>query len=333
MIHGFDLLLAVVDQDVDGAVGDTRQDARETRASNGLAETIGSLTLAQEVGSEASNVRRGHGRAGQGVALTTGNAGEDIDTGGEDIDDSAKVGEVGNDVLGVRGADGAGAGLGGGGALASVGGLVTGSDGEEDSGLDDGGGGVVDSLGEATAQRHVGNSAVGALAGSGILGNELDTGDDTAVGAGTTVVEDLDGEELGLLGDTEGQTADGAGNVGTVALAIGIAVISKVLEPLGAALELGVLNVNASVDDIGTGALASGLVEGVGGATGLGRRDTGKTPRSILLGSLDGDDGILLNVVDLKEEELSERERSWHISRKGAPYARVVAQVGELIGL
>jgi len=51
-------------------------------------------------------------------------------------------------------------------------------------------------------------------------GDEVDACDDPRHGAGAAGVEDLDGEELGLLGDAIGGAADGAGDVGAVAVAV-----------------------------------------------------------------------------------------------------------------
>lgn len=60
--------------------------------------------------------------------------------------------------------------------------------------------------------------------------------------------------------------------------------------------------VDASVNDVGTGALTSAVVVGVGGLTRSLLGDASETPGSTSLGSVsvDGDDGILLNVIDLK---------------------------------
>lgn len=62
-----------------------------------------------------------------------------------------------------------------------------------------------------------------------------------------------------------------------------------------------VVDINAGIDNVGASTLASGIVIGVSLAASLVARDTGKTPGSIVLlsSSLDGDDGILLNVLDL----------------------------------
>lgn len=50
-----------------------------------------------------------------------------------------------------------------------------------------------------------------------VLGYVIDSRNHTSVAAGSGVVEDLDGVQLGLLGDTVGDGANGAGNMGTMA--------------------------------------------------------------------------------------------------------------------
>ena len=92
-------------------------------------------------------------------------------------------------------------------------------------------------------------------------------------------VEDLDAEEGRLLGHTVGGTADGAGHVGAVAVAVSVvAVPSEVLQECGAAAEVLVLGVDARVNDVGAGALAGRGVVGVGAATGLLGGEAGETP-------------------------------------------------------
>jgi hypothetical protein len=63
-----------------------------------------------------------------------------------------------------------------------------------------------------------------------------------------------------------------------------------------------VLNIDTSVDDISASTLTGALIVGVSLATRSGAGKASDTPWSIvlLLGSLDGDDGILLNVLDLQ---------------------------------
>ena len=55
---------------------------------------------------------------------------------------------------------------------------------------------------------------------------------------------------------------------------------------------------DTSVQDVGASAGTCGVVVGVGGAAGGRAGDKGKAPWSVVLGDLDGEDGILLGVVD-----------------------------------
>jgi hypothetical protein len=103
---------------------------------------------------------------------------EDRGTGGEDVNNGAVVGEAGPGVTRGSGTDSAGLGLGGGGVVGSVGVVVTGSDGQEDTGVDKGSGGAVDSGRLAATERHVGDGTVGAVAGLGVAGDEVDTSND-----------------------------------------------------------------------------------------------------------------------------------------------------------
>jgi len=99
--------------------------------------------------------------------------------------------------------------------------------------------GVVDGRGARPAQRHVGDGAVGAAARGRVGRDKVHAGDDAGRGAGAVGVEDLDGVQLGLLGDAVVDAANGAGYVGAVAVAVGgLAVAGEVGEPGGAALEL-----------------------------------------------------------------------------------------------
>ena len=76
---------------------------------------------------------------------------------------------------------------------------------------------IVHGLVLASAERHVSNGALGAVPGDVVLGHKVDTCNDARVAARATVVEHLDGVQLGLLGDSVGDGADCAGTVGTVA--------------------------------------------------------------------------------------------------------------------
>ncbi len=50
----------------------------------------------------------------------------------------------------------------------------------------------------------------------------LDTGDDAGVGAGSAGIEDLDGDEVGVLGNAVSGASDGTRAVSSVAVLIGI---------------------------------------------------------------------------------------------------------------
>lgn len=232
-------------------------------------------------------------------SLTTNPGGFNVAAGGQDVDNLAEVGVRGEAVVLLRGTDRAGRGLGSRGRALGVNTLVTGSDGKEEAGIDNTSSSIVDGLGEATAKGHVDDDALRAVLLSSVLDGEVHTTDDTGGSARSVGVEDLDGEELSLLGDTVGLGADGAGNVGAVAITVSVVIVGEVLEPLGAALEFGVLGVNTGVDNVGAGALTGAVVVGVGGAAGLLAGKTGNAPGSVGLSGVLLDDGVLLNVLNV----------------------------------
>ena len=86
-----------------------------------------------------------------------------------------------------------------------------------------------------------------------------------------------------------------------VAVAVGGLSVDEALDLAGAALELGVRSLDTSVDDIGASASTSAGVVLVGGATLGAVGDAAEAPRGagLLSVGLDGDDGVLLNVLDL----------------------------------
>ena len=103
---------------------------------------------------------------------------EDRGTRSEDVNNGAVVGEAGPGVTRGSSTNSAGLGLGGRRIVGSVGVVVTGSDSQEDTGVDEGSGGAVDSGRLAATKRHVGDGAVGAVAGLGVAGDEVDTSND-----------------------------------------------------------------------------------------------------------------------------------------------------------
>ena len=60
------------------------------------------------------------------------------------------------------------------------------------------------------------------------------------------------------------------------------------------------VDVNAGIYNVGTGTRTSAVIIRISSTSRLRARDSGKAPIGILLSSLDGDDGILLDVVDLE---------------------------------
>jgi hypothetical protein len=92
---------------------------RDGRIEKGRVES-GSAVNGDEVGHEPGDVRGGHGRSGDGVGggVASGPGGEDVESGSEDVDALAVVGEIGALVGEGRGADGDGF-LGGGGGVAT----------------------------------------------------------------------------------------------------------------------------------------------------------------------------------------------------------------------
>lgn len=234
--------VAVEGKVVDSAAGDAGELVLGRGALDVGAELSGGLPAeeGEEVGTETSDVGAGHGgtRDGAGGGGGADPGGEDVGAGSEDVDDGAVVGEAGAGKVGGGGTDSAGEGLVGGGGALGVGVLVAGGDGEEVAGVDDGTGSRVDGAGGAAAKRHVDDGAVGAGAGPGVSDDKVHASDDARGAAGSRSVEDLDGVELGLLGNTIGSTTDGAGDVGTVAVAIRVAAVNVVGQPGSTALEV-----------------------------------------------------------------------------------------------
>ncbi len=148
------------------------------------------------------------------------------------------------------------------------------------------------------------------------LGSPLNASNDIGHGARAVGAENLDGIDLGLLGDTILLASNGARAVGAVPVTIDIGIArGDGLAPVGTALKVNMVDVGASIDDIGINTLAAlgskeVLVEG-GEAQRIPVRDTGQPPGGTLLslaiafvlgGNTHGvDDAITLDVLDLRE--------------------------------
>jgi hypothetical protein len=168
----------------------------------------------------------------------TGPGGEDGVAGSKNIDKSTVVGERGTGVSRGGSTDSASVGGGRRRVVGSVGVAVTGSNGEEDTSSDGVGGRAVDGGGVGGTERHVAEDTVGAALAGGVLGDKVDTSDDAGEGARAGGVQDLDGEEPGVLGDTVGGAANGTSNVSAVAVAVGVGGVDDVASPRGTAAEV-----------------------------------------------------------------------------------------------
>jgi len=214
-------------------------------------------------------VGRGHRGTGDdvGSSLTADPGGKDVEAGGEDVVALAKVGEVSTLVSKSGGTDSDGL-LGGGGRVsARVGVVVTGGNSKVNTGIDS----SVDSLIEesrlATTKTHVGSAALEALSLALLglfdllnvgLSSVLDTLDDVGHGARAVGAEDLDGLDVGLLGNTVLLASDGTRAVSAVAVAVLVFVtLGDGLAPLGTTLEVDVVNVGAGVNNVDINALTT----------------------------------------------------------------------------
>ncbi|KAI6764450.1 hypothetical protein HG530_008239 [Fusarium avenaceum] len=289
-----------VGEDILGGNGD--QVLLELLGGDGSESVLGVLSgLKREVvGQKTSNVGRGHRSTGDGVDGVLGaDPGRlNVQTGGKDVSALSVVREVGTAIIESRGTDSDGLGGGSGGVVASISVVVasgnskvnTGANGSVDSGIE--------SLGLATTERHVGDRALEALALAVLSlllllkmagGRELDTLDDIGHGSGAVRSKDLDSIDAGLLGNTVLLAGNSTGAVSTVTIAILIGIArGNGLTPVSTALEIDVVDVGTSVNNVGINTLTTiGGVEVLVECTeveGAAVGDTGKTPRSLLLG-------------------------------------------------
>src|SRR5690606_39118988 len=221
-------------------------------------------------GGRAGHVRRGHRGARDGVGVRVGAdpGGGDAHAGGEEVHAGPVVGEVGARVSGVGGAHGDRLGGRGGGDVARVLVLVAGGRHEDHARVDGRFDGGVDRRGVPAAEAHVRHRGAG-----GVVAHPFDAVDDARVGAVAGAVEDADADEGDLLGDAVFGAADGACDVGAVAVAVlGVRVaVDEVVSGADAAGELAVGGADAGVHDVGgdAGAVAEVFVGVVEGQVGL----------------------------------------------------------------
>jgi len=289
------------------AVGGTVEVAGDLVGGGGADELVkDSLGSGQGVegevqSSNTSNVRRGHRGTGDGVGGSVGTdpGRGDTDTGGEDLNTASPRGEVSGGIVLVRGSDGEGVGGTGGRSIASIHGLVvTSSDDQWDTLVEEALSSGINGGRLATTQGHVDDR----LAGNSVGGNPVHTRDDTGGGARSGGAQDLDTDQLDLLGNTVLGTTDGTGNVGAVSVLVNVGgARDEVGASGGTATKVSVGGVDTSVNNVGGDSLTSGIVvEVVGVDVQVALGDARKTPRwRGGLRSREGDDGILLDVLDL----------------------------------
>lgn len=131
-------------------------------------------------------------------------------------------------------------------------------------------------------KRHADGSGVGAALGDDVVHGPVEAVQDDGRGAGRAL-EDLDGDDGGLLGDTVGRSANGASNVSAVAVGISIAAADGVVAGRGTANELVVSRQDARVDNVGIGAASSRAVVDVARGARSAVRDGAQTPGSASL--------------------------------------------------
>jgi hypothetical protein len=90
--------------------------------------------------------------------------------------------------------------------------------------------------------------------------------------------KDLDGDEVGLLGNPVSYTTDGTSDVGTVTNIVNVRTTSKVLAEGGTTAKLPMVDIDARVNDIAIGASTSGGVVVVGVGSIIALRNAAETP-------------------------------------------------------
>ena len=195
-------------------------------------------------------------------------------TRGEDINTLAVIGEVGPLVTQGRSPNGNGPFGGGGRVSAGVPVVVTGSESEVHVRVDGSVDGIIQSQRLATTQRHLcdgslvpclSSGSVFSLGCSELSGSLFNSPHNTAndISHGTTSVgtQDLDGNEVDSLGNTVLAGTNGTGAVGPVTVPVVVDVILwDGLSPGGTTLELDVVHVDTSIDDVDVDALATGRI-------------------------------------------------------------------------
>jgi hypothetical protein len=237
-----------------------------------LAELGG--VLCHEVGHDARVLGSGHGGTGKKVDNVVAGApgAEDLLAGRIDVDALSNVGESGDPVVDVDGADSddvrVGATKVGRGRAASISSIVTGSNGDVDSGVDGGQDGLIDRVGgtlKTPGHAHDGtNETTLGLALLVVVDDPVHAGNGAGRGTGAIVAENLDSNNVGVLGNTELGTCSRASHVSAVAIAVS-SCVSEGEAFGGASCEDGVGDADTSVDDVDVDTSTEiGVFKGVG---------------------------------------------------------------------
>lgn len=169
---------AVLSKEVGSTATDAGNNTRKCNALQVFAESSSALSLAKEGSSQTSNVRSGHRSAALGTGTVVRDITQDTNTWCENIDDGAVVGERGNDVIAIRGTDGAEGWFRCGGNSSSINGdaedvaVACGSGGEVAS-VGQSLGSIVDGLSLATTERHADDDSVRAVPVRNVLNDLL----------------------------------------------------------------------------------------------------------------------------------------------------------------
>jgi hypothetical protein len=232
--------------------------------SNSVGRVLGRLER-QVVGQKTSDVWGSHGSTRDGVdcILGTNPGGLNAQAGGEDVVALSEVGEVSAGIIESASTDSDGKISSSWGVVARIGVVVTSGHSEVDTSLNSTIYSTVKSGRLATTERHVGGRALEALLSllgllSVCIGSPFDTLDNICHGSRAIGSEDLNSVDVGLLGNTILLSSDSTGAVSSVSVSILIGIVGRdSLAPVRSALEINVLIVGSSVNNIDINTLST----------------------------------------------------------------------------
>ena len=184
-----------------------------------------------DVKRKAHDVGCGHGRSRDDAGVLVASVPRRLDAaaGGKHLDDLAPVGVAGDAPVRVNRTDGEGARRRGRGPQAGVGvGVTAGGDGQDAQfgGRVDG---AVEGVRDAAAERHVDDGLGVAALGDDVVGGKVEAVQDGR-SRRRAALEDLDGQQLHLLGDAVSLAANGARDVGAVTIRVRRLVLERAVD-------------------------------------------------------------------------------------------------------